>query len=443
MTLKDSPTLQAEIDRCVMCGMCSQFCPTYRLTLDENESPRGRIALISALEKGQLAINDRLTAHLEHCTYCRACESYCPSGVRFGTIMDQARTRLTRQHAQPRHEQTMQNILARPDKTRQLGRWLERYQRWGLQRLMRASGLLSYTRLAQSDKLLPPIEDIPAQPEYSPALNNHRGDVALFTGCVTNMVDRQTLDASRRLLNVLGYGVYTPSGQTCCGALHQHSGRPEQASELASANMAAFDALDIEAVIHTSTGCTAFLREYEQLPHGSEEQNSQASSFSRQVQDIIQFVLECPWPEDLTIKPLATRVLVHEPCSARNVLRLSGMAYRLLDRIPGIAVQPLPNNDQCCGASGSQLLTKSTFAERLRQDKLDNLAELTGEHEDVACTLACTLVTTNISCALHLAAGVRDQGISVEVLHPVALLMKQVDLGETCTPTHTSAKVPV
>ncbi len=420
-----------------MCGMCSQYCPTYGLTLDENESPRGRIALINALQKGQLAVNDTLVTHLEHCTYCRACENYCPSGVRFGAIMDSAKSIIAKQQPQPRYEQRVQNILATPEKTRRLGRWLGRYQRWGLQRLMRASGLLSLTRFSQGDKLLPSISDIPAQLEYSPALENHRGDVALFTGCVTSIMDRQALDASRRLLNRLGYGVFTPAGQTCCGALHQHSGKSEQAIELVANNIAVFNALDVDAIVHTSTGCTSFLKEYDQLTELDKEQDNPVKAFTGKVQDINHFVVNVDWPEDITIKALPGRVVVHEPCSARNVLRQANDVYRLLERIPGIEVEPLANNGLCCGASGSQLLGKSEFAERLRQKKLQALDEVTNDGKQPVNTL----VTSNISCALHLASGIREQGIPVEVMHPITLLMKQIDAAQTCTSTPASAMV--
>jgi glycolate oxidase iron-sulfur subunit len=429
--------LHAELDRCVMCGMCSQHCPTYTLTADENESPRGRIALISAFNSGQLGISDKLVAHLEHCTGCRACEDYCPSGVRFGAIMDAARAKISKQRPLPRAQHQMQNLLAKPQQTQRLGRWLGRYQRWGLQRLMRATGLLSITGLSKSDALIPMIPRASKQPEYSPAIDQagikKRGDVALFTGCISSIFDREALEASRYLLNRLGYGVYTPVAQTCCGAVHQHNGYPDKAAELAQTNLRIFNELDnklkIEAIVHTSTGCTSFLQEYKQLDSNG--------SFTSKVQDINQFLLNANWPSNLTFQSLPIRVAIHEPCSARNVMHIANNPYQLLEAIPEMECVPLPDNALCCGAGGSQLLSPSTLSLRLRQKKLDTLSNSNID----------ALVSTNIGCALHLAAGLREQNQNVEVLHPVTLLARQLKSSkkynetQTCTSSQASAKV--
>lgn len=436
--------LVTEIDRCVMCGMCSQFCPTYQITQNENESPRGRIALINAVNIGHLSISKNLVDHLDHCTYCRACEDYCPSGVRFELIMDEAKAMIADQHTLPREETRLLSILSSPNKTRRLGRWLERYQRWGLQRLMRASGLLSLTGFKKEDNLLPRISDAPALPDYSPAVTTHRGNVALFTGCISSILDRNLLDASRQLLNLLGYGVYTPAGQTCCGALHQHSGDSNSAAELASNNLAVFSSLNVEAIVHTSSGCTSFLKEYDQLLNRHGHQTN-ASSFCHKVQDINQFLSGVPWPDSVEFSPLTKRIAVHEPCSARNVLHQADKTYRLLENIPGLELIPLPGNDQCCGASGSQMLSPTRFTERLRQNKLDALSNLINMEDTADRTrpndTIDTLVTTNIGCALHLAAGLREKGINVEIIHPVILLLNQIEIREACTPTQTSVKV--
>jgi len=433
--------LHDELDRCVMCGMCSQHCPTYMLTADENESPRGRIALTNAFIKGQIDVSDKLVTHLENCTGCRACEDYCPSAVRFGAIMDSAKAMISRQRPLPRFQHQIQSLLAKPQRTQRLGRWLGRYQRWGLQRLMRATGLLSMTGLGQSDNLLPVLPTksphSPDQSAYSPAMGNKKGDVALFTGCISSIFDREALNASRYLLNRLGYGVYTPVNQTCCGAIHQHNGYPETAAELAQTNLAAFNELGVETIVHTSTGCTSFLQEYKQL--------YSSGSFTGKVQDINEFLLNVIWPSDLNIRPYPKRVAIHEPCSARNIMHIANKPYQLLGVIPEIECVSLPDNAQCCGAAGSQLLNPSKISLSLRQNKLDVLVKLnTGNGIN---TNIDTLVTTNIGCALHIAAGLREQNQNVEVLHPVTLLVRQLsqsdnyNKAQTCTSTQASAKV--
>ncbi|HEC18111.1 MAG TPA: (Fe-S)-binding protein [Gammaproteobacteria bacterium] len=395
--------LAAEIDRCVLCGMCSQHCPTYAIRADENESPRGRIALIAALAAKQIAADTTMQAHLRHCTGCRACEASCPSGVRFGAIMDAARAMLPRQD--PPSLPSQQHI-----------RWLRLYQRTGLQHLARASGLLKPLGLAQKDNLLPPIPDTPSWQAYYPATPGAepRGDVALFTGCIANTFDRKALEASRHLLNTLGYGVHVPPGQDCCGALALHNGRPDEATQLARQNLETFAKLDVQAIVHTASGCSATLSEYHRQLPGTE-------TFSRKVKDISQFLAEVEWPAAVAIAPLPKTIALHTPCSLQNVLRQAEAPRRLLQRIPRLEIVPLAPNTRCCGGAGRYMLEQADFAQGLRAKTLDAFARVQAQQE------IDTLITSNLGCALHLAAGLRERGQDVEVVHPVVLLARQVE----------------
>lgn len=409
--------LRSELDRCVMCGMCSQHCPTYALTADENESPRGRIALISALNSGQITPDASLQTHLEHCTGCRSCERMCPSGVRFGAIMDQAKTLLP-----------TKPVTVDPDTIARLSPWLRRYQRWGLQKLTRATGVLKLLDLAQTESLLPRIPDTPAwQAYYPPTIDNHQGDVGLFTGCVSNIFDREALAASRLLLNRLGYGVHIPPTQGCCGAMHLHNGQTSEAVTLAQQNLAAFNKLDLKArslkaIVHTASGCTAMLSEYDQLPALPEDQHP--ATFAGKVKDISQFLAEAVWPAGLRPEPFSKPVAIHTPCSLNNVLRQADAPRRLLQHIPGIELLDVLQTG-CCGGAGAYMLTQADFARRLRNNTLDSLQAL-NKKKDLT-----TLVTSNLGCALHIAAGLREQGTDIEVLHPVVLLARQLGLRNT------------
>jgi glycolate oxidase iron-sulfur subunit len=370
-------------------------------------------------------MDDRTHAHLDHCTGCRSCEAACPSGVHFGAIMDEAH----RRWPAPRRRPDLLDGLTQADRLQRSARWLRRYQRWGLQRLARASGVLRWFGLAQADQLLATVPDSPEWQPYYPATGVRRGDVALFTGCIANVFDRAALDAGRRLLNRLGYGVYLSPEQVCCGALHRHRGKSEQADALARQNVAAFAKLEVDAIVHTASGCTAQLSEYP-LYLGEA-----ALTFSAKVRDINQFLLEVDWPEALQPAALAQRVALHTPCSLSNILRQGDAPRRLLARIPELELLDLAQNTRCCGGAGSYMLEQREFARRLRDDKLAALQRLQPG--------VTTLVSSNIGCALHLAAGLRESGQAVEVVHPLVLLERQLPPADNrpCTPTPSSATV--
>lgn len=403
--------LHALADRCVKCGMCLPHCPTYHLTRDESESPRGRIALIQGLTGGQLAYSDKLGTHLENCLKCRACERVCPSIVPYGELIDGALTHIERTVTAPpaRRRLALLNLATQRGTLHAFARVLRLYQRSGMRALLRRSGMLKLLGLARHDHLLPALPAVHTWQTYYPAQNTARGDVALFTGCIADAFDQTTSHAAIQVLTTLGYGVQVPPAQRCCGALHLHNQQPEQATALAQENLTAFGALNVQAIIHTASGCGATLSEYAQLdPH--------ATGFTRKVIDISTFIASVPWPENVTLKPLKARVAVHDPCSLTHVLRQHEQPYAMLRKIPGIELVPLPDRARCCGAAGSYMLTHPANANTLRDEKLAGIEQLGVR----------TLATSNIGCALHLAAGLREKNLALEVIHPITLLARQI-----------------
>lgn len=388
-----------------MCGLCLPHCPTYTKSQNEAESPRGRISLILGLANGQLQVDDKLRNHLDNCLLCRACEAKCPSGVQYGEIMDGARTALAATKPSRQQRINLDQLATNKQQQRRESNRLWLANKTGLRALGRGLGITKALGMERFEQLAPSIDRPHDWQNYYPAKAEKQGDVALFIGCFSDMFDQKTLDDSITLLNACGYGVFVPTNQTCCGALHQHKGDSVQAAQLAQQNIDAFAQLDIAAVISSATGCGSHIKEYERIINSS-----------LPVCDINTFLSQIEWPQATHFKPLNKKVAVHEPCSQRNVLKETDAPYTLLRRIPDLEIISLPGNQQCCGAAGSYMIEHPQMADSLRNDKLEAIK---ASQPDI-------LASSNIGCALHLAAGARAANIDLEILHPISLLARQI-----------------
>jgi glycolate oxidase iron-sulfur subunit len=398
-------------DRCVMCGMCLGVCPTYGEARDEAESPRGRIALMRALAEGRLAPTEQALGHLDRCLACRACEAICPSEVPYGELIDAARSLLEPGRRRPLGARLVRRLggalaAADPRVLMRIGRWLRWYQRSGLAGFARRTHLLRALGIEAAEALLPPLGAPFQRSGYYPAVGPERGRVGLFVGCVARLADAATAEAALRVLRRVGYGVYVPKGQGCCGALHRHAGEAGAACQLAQRNLEAFADLPLKAVIGTASGCTAALAEY---PLWMPE----ARAWPAPVSDVCAFLAE-RWPGALALAPLARRIGIHTPCTLKYALHDKGGVRALLAHVPEIDLQPLSERPACCGAAGDYMLREPAMAAALRD------AVLTSFDGDI-------LVTSNIGCALHLRAGTEVRETPMEVMHPVVLVARQLE----------------
>ncbi len=405
---------------CVHCGLCTASCPTYVETGNENDSPRGRIYLMRAVRDERLQMTHEVQRHLELCLDCRACETACPSGVQYGKLIEPFRVGMEQQAAasgKPAknddwfHRYILFGLFPYPDKLRQSLVPARIAQKLGLDRLLVATGLwrLLPPRLGRLVTMLPPLEKpLPALPEFLAAKGRRRGRVALFTGCVGDVLFRQTNWATARVLQENGCNVIVPQNQVCCGAIHFHAGSSEPAREMADTNAAAFDHSSVDAIIVNVAGCGSMLKDYGH--HWHDEKQHAREQFAAKIRDCNEFLdglglIEPPGEIRLT-------ATYHDACHLVHAQKVREQPRNLLKKIPGLKLVDLPESELCCGAAGTYNLTEPEMAERLARRKLNNIRS----------TGARLVLTANAGCLLQIAREARMQGEALKIMHPMELL---------------------
>jgi glycolate dehydrogenase iron-sulfur subunit len=405
---------------CVHCGLCTASCPTYVETGNENDSPRGRIYLMRAVRDGRLELNHEVRRHLELCLDCRACETACPSGVQYGKLIEPFRVGMEQQaaagDARPKtddwfHRYILFGLFPHPEKLRQSLRPARIAQLLRLDQLMINTGLwrLLPPRLGRLVTMLPRLEKpLPALPEFLAAKGRRRARVALFTGCVGDVLFRQTNWATARVLQENGCDVVVPQAQVCCGAIHFHSGSSAPAREMADKNAAAFDPAGVDAIIVNVAGCGSMLKDYGH--HWHDEQQPPREQFAAKVRDCSEFLDELGLiPPTGEIRLTAT---YHDACHLAHAQRVREQPRHLLKMVPGLKLIELPESELCCGAAGTYNLTEPEMAERLARRKLDNIRS----------TGARLVITGNAGCLLQIAREARMQGETLKIMHPMDVL---------------------
>ena len=408
-------------DRCVRCGLCLPSCPTYVETLVETSSPRGRIALIKGVAEGALDLTGAGFVHqMFECLDCRACEAACPSGVEYGRLLEPARAQVERAVATKRgfgrrlgREFLLGDLFAHPWLMRAFASLLRLYQRSGLQRLVRASGLLRALGLAEAERMLPPISRrffVPRDQHWRATTLERKATVFMHAGCVMQVAFAEVDEATVRVLQRAGCDVAAPSGQGCCGAIAVHAGEPERARALGMRNIEAFEQSGANVYVVNAAGCGSALKEYGLLFAGDPEWRDRARAFSARVRDVTEFLDEVGISEDLG--PIDAVVTYQEPCHLVHAQRIADAPRRLLRKIPGLQLREMEESALCCGSAGIYNLTQPEMAQRLAKRKAANIIAV--EPNVVA--------TANPGCALQVGAALSETGHAPPVKHIVELL---------------------
>jgi glycolate oxidase iron-sulfur subunit len=369
-----------DLAACVACGLCLAHCPTYRVSGEEGLSPRGRIAAMRAVDEGA-PVDATFVRLMQTCVQCRACESACPSSVRFGRLMEGARV-LVASRSVPRWQRAAYRLL-------------------GSHRALIA--LTTAGAVAQRARLIPPSLarrlSLPRLPLRQEALRPTGGDVWLFTGCIMDAWQRQVHQAAVAVLGACGAGVALPGdGAACCGALHVHAGLRRDAAGLARRVLAAFPGS--APILVDSAGCGAALKDFGHLLGTAE-----AERFAARVVDIHEWLaahadrLPTPQPNG---RP--QRIAIQDPCHLRHVQRVEATVRVVLERYGEIV--ELDDEGRCCGAGGAFSALQPDLARQVRTQKLAVIAAASAD----------VVASANPGCGLWLAAA------GAPIRHPVEIV---------------------
>ena len=405
----------AGLEPCVHCGFCLPACPTYEVSADEADSPRGRIVLMRALERGELPATDPdLQRHLDRCLGCRGCESVCPAGVVFGPALEVSRARIERARPLPVTMRLALWILARHARQR----WV-----WALSRLLRWTGLPALIArgagrdapvVARMLAMLAATREwgvgsgsFRARSKNHSPLPTPRQSAPLFKGCVQNGLFDHVHRATITALAGNGFRVTEVQGQVCCGALAAHAGADRLAHALAEENVRAFAKTDGPIVVN-SAGCGAMMRSYGAVLAGTPLE-ADARAVADRVRDVTE-VLAGAGPR--AGGPLPLRVAYDAPCHLVHAQRVTDAPLQVLRAIPGLELVPLDGSDRCCGSAGLYSMVEPAMSSDVLAVKLDAIGRAAPD----------VVATGNPGCLMQIGGGLLLDGQAVTVAHPVELL---------------------
>jgi len=411
-------TIDDKTIKCIRCGFCLDACPTFRLTGEETKSPRGRIYLVRSWRENVIPFDKDVMASLDSCLGCRACETACPSGVEYGSILEMARTHIENSHLRPSSQTfaraQLLNTLTNP---RLLVASLKAAGLMGKLTGGKMPGFAAKLLSGSADSAvsLPRPQGevkIHSLPRRSPAIGAKRYTVGILAGCVMRVLFGGTNAATLRVLQANGCEVIAPDDAGCCGALHLHTGFHDDALRRATGLIEAFTPYfdQLDAIIVNSAGCGSTMKEYGDLLASNPAYRDRAKAFAAKVSDVSEWLMQIglsPPP-----RRLDAVVSYHDACHLAHGQKIRLQPRALLQQIRGLKLVEMDEADTCCGSAGVYNITEPRMARRLLERKIANL-KATG---------ASIIATGNPGCLAWIQQGVQESGLKVRICHPVELL---------------------
>jgi glycolate oxidase iron-sulfur subunit len=398
------PTMASVVESCVHCGFCLPTCPTYDTLGEEMDSPRGRIFLMKEVLEGRLELEPALP-YLDNCLGCQACETACPSGVKYGELISPFRAYAEQQREREPIDRLQRMLtlqtLPYPRRFRmaaRLGRVARPFARALPDSLGAMLGLLP-GRLPASQPL----------PSFHPAEGQTRARVALLAGCAQQVLAPNIGWATLRVLARNGVETVIPRGQGCCGALAMHTGAHAQARGHARRNLQAFPT-DVDAIITNAAGCGSGMKEYELLFQG-EPEHGRAEALASKVADVTAFLDRLGLVE-VPARAAEMTIAYHDACHLAHAQKQRVAPRAVLEAIPGVRIVTPAEWEICCGSAGTYNIERPEIADRLGERKARNLIA----------TGARVIAAGNIGCLTQIAAHLDRLGHDVELMHTIEVL---------------------
>jgi glycolate oxidase iron-sulfur subunit len=410
------------IDGCVHCGFCLSTCPSYRVIGKENDSPRGRIYLMDAINEAEAALSPASVQHFDSCLGCLACVTTCPSGVQYDQLIAATRPQIERNYDRSWGDRLFRQLIFSlfpyPQRLRLLLPLLAIYQKLGLPELIRATGLLQRfsPRLAAMETLLPEVTARSFQnplPEFIPAQGEKRFRVGMILGCVQQLFFSEVNEATARVLSANGCDVVIPKLQGCCAALPHHQGQEAQAQALARQMIDRFENTAVDAIIINAAGCGHTLKEYGHILQDDPIYRDKARAFAAKVKDVQEFLGAVGLTAKLSpLQQEPLTIVYQDACHLLHGQKISLQPRQLLRQIPGVTLREPIDAALCCGSAGVYNMLQPEVADELGKQKVENLLN----------TGATLIASSNPGCSLQILKHLNLQGQAVPVMHPMKLL---------------------
>jgi len=408
------------ITNCMHCGLCLPTCPTYSLTGREKSSPRGRIRLIKSVAEGKLELTQGFIDEMNFCLDCQACETACPAGVKYGSLVESARNQIRLAGKESFIESVLKkiflkNIFANYALLRFAARMLRFYQRSGIESFIKAIGLLKLfsRKISKLQELSPQISE-KFFDELYPEIVRPNGEakyrVGLLFGCFMNVAFAHINEDTVKVLLHHGCEVVIPKNQVCCGSIQGHHGDFDTARQLAKKNIDIFLNVELDAIIMNSSGCGAYMKEYEYLLRDDIEYSEKAKRLSFRVKDFSEFIFEIGLRQP--VGEFSHRVTYHDACHLIHTQKISSQPRELLKSIPGVQFAELKEAAWCCGSAGLYNV--------IRYD--DSMSILERKVKNIQATEAEFVVANNHGCIQQMDYGCRKNGLQAKVVHIASLL---------------------